>query len=363
MNKNKKAKKQEKKEFKKENQKYIKNKTINRSIPHKEPLQGNEILVAENLWKIIINGNKRFDIIKDVSLVINKSEFVMIFGESGSGKTSLISMLSALERPSEGNVNINDYNTACLKQSELTKLRKKQIGYIFQQYGLLSDLTVLENIIITCDSRTQSRIIKKNNKFKKWESDFIKSNKLLFNYNLNSAIHHTEFYNYLLKFDIAYFLKSNLNDTSYDFQYILSIKNEIKNILYEIIDKKRDEYFNNEYIYEIIKQLDIDKLINKKVILLSGGQQQRVSISRAIAKKPNILFADEPTGAVDSATAKVIMKLFSQLNKEFNTTVIMVTHNKNLSPLATRNIIIADGKVISDNANHDIKNIDEINFE
>lgn len=363
MNKNKKAKKQEIKEFKKENQKYIKNKTLNRSIVHKEPLQSNEILVAKNLWKIIISGNKRYDIIKDISLVIDRSEFVMIFGESGSGKTSLISMLSALERPSEGNVNINGFNTACLKQSELTKLRKAQIGYIFQQYGLLSDLTVLENIIITCDAKTQSNIIKKNNQFKKWESNFIKLNKSLFNYNPNSIIHHIEIYNSLFGSDIDYIIKNIFVNIPYDFQYILSIKNEIKNILYQAIDKKRDEYFNNEYIYEIIKQLEIDKLINKKVVLLSGGQQQRVSISRAIAKKPNILFADEPTGAVDSATAKVIMKLFSQLNKEFQTAIIMVTHNKNLSPLATRNIVISDGKVVSDDINYDIKNIDEINFE
>lgn len=346
----------EKRKYIKENKKYIKNRTRVKNYDLKTSLENNVVLEANNVWKIVANNEVRYDIVKGINLKIYKKDFVMIFGESGSGKTSLISILSGLERPSEGNVNINGNNTSPLSQSQLTSLRNKEIGYIFQQYGLLSDLTVLENVIITLDSDEQNRIIKLNKKFKKIEKQFIEKNQF-YNYISNTTdMHHNGWIiesNYLLY---------GLFDCGIDYIFIndaILIRKQANIIL----EKMRDEHFANEYVYSILKHLEIAHLMDKKTLLLSGGQQQRVSISRAVAKKPNILFADEPTGAVDSYTAKLIMKLFVQINNDYDTTIIMVTHNSNLSLLAKRNIVISNGLIIEDQYNLNITNVDNINFE
>lgn len=223
-------------------------------------LPNNIVIELLKVQKIVPLNSKLLKIIKGVDLKIYKKDFIIFLGKSGSGKTSLLGIMSALERPSEGSVNILGNLTQGLNDSQLTRLRKNHIGYIFQQYGLLDSVSVLDNAMISAN-------------------------------------------------------KNNL----------------------EMAKKK-------------IEQLGLKSFLNKNVSDLSGGQQQRVSIARAIAKNPDIIFADEPTGAVDSKTAKDIVNIFRDLNNE-GKTIIMVTHNKNLSKIGNRIIEISDGKIISDEKN------------
>lgn len=272
--------KEAKKEFKQEqkaaikaNRKYSKNLTYDKHAPKKVAMPENTCIVAKNLWKIVANKDKRYEIIKGINLHIKFGEFIIIFGESGSGKTSLLSLLSALERPSEGEVHLLNYNTKALKNHELTKLRLKNIGYIFQQYGLLQDISVLENIKIAAP------------------------------------------------------------------------------------------HVKTEDIRQVVRKLDFENIIDNKIINLSGGQQQRISIARAVVKKPKILFADEPTGAVDAQTARQILEMFIKLNQQQKTTIVLVSHNKNLIPLASRIITIVDGQIATDELNPNQLTINDVNLE
>lgn len=307
-----------KKEYKikcKENKKYSKNKTLNKDYPKLTELDNNICIRATDAWKIIANEDKKYNIVKGINLDIYKGEIIMIFGESGSGKTSLISLLSGLERPSEGNVNILGYNTSCMKTNELVSLRYKYIGYVFQQYGLLRDVNVLENIIISINSKERQNILKILKKYKK-EAKIIK------------------------------------NENNYS-------NEELKIKLQDL----RDELFKDQYIYNISKQLELDDLWEHKTNNLSGGQQQRISIARAISKKPAILFADEPTGAVDDYSAKSIMSLFIMMNSVYKTTIIIVTHNNKLIPLSNKIITIVDGNINKISNNEQVIDIAKIEFE
>ncbi|MGL4768696.1 MAG: ABC transporter ATP-binding protein [Mycoplasmoidaceae bacterium] len=250
----------EKKEFKKKAKKYLSQKPIKTKIKN-EKLPRDIILELSDVKKIIPMDNYFLEIIKGVDLKIYKKDFIILFGESGSGKTTLLGLMAALERPSEGKVNILGYLTATLNDSQMTKIRSKYIGYIFQQYGLLDAVSALDNTMITTPSKYKYQAIK----------------------NLNS----------------------------------LGLKDHI----------------------------------HKKVSNLSGGQQQRVSIARALSKNPQILFCDEPTGAVDSKTAKDIISIFKKINDN-GIAIIMVTHNHNLEKIGNRIIELEDGRI-----KRDVKNI------
>lgn len=349
----------------KENKKYIKNKTINKDFPKTSQLPNGIVVQAQDAWKIVVIDDKRFDIVKGVNLDIYFGDFLMIFGESGSGKTSLISLLSALERPSEGNINIYGQNTCTMTNNKLTELRAKYVGYIFQQYGLLKDITVLENILITCSNEEQKKIFHLNKKYIASEKEYMNQIKKIFKQIKNNAykMQNYEWFNitwFTFNIPISYYsINGDISLCYHHESYSRMFWNYIRKELSII----RDEIFGDEYVYKIIKWLEIDHLINEKIMKLSGGQQQRVSIARAISKKPKLLFADEPTGAVDTLTAKAIMKLFIKLNTDFHTTIIMVSHNKNLTPLSNRIITIENGQIIADVINDNRLSIEEIDFE
>lgn len=256
-----------KKEFKRLYKKY------NTQKPLKLPttfvkLENDIVIELKDAKKIIPLNNEMLEIIKGINLEVKFKDFIILFGESGSGKTTLLGLMSALERPSEGSVNILGNLTAGLNDSKLTKVRAQHIGYIFQQYGLLDHISVIDNTMVAMK-------------------------------------------------------KENINHAK-----------------------------------KILTLLGLGKLMYKNVSNLSGGQQQRVSIARALAKNPTIIFADEPTGAVDSQTAKDIIKIFRKLNDR-GKTIIVVTHNKNLAKIGNRIINLVDGKIQSDVKNIPI-NIDDI---
>jgi putative ABC transport system ATP-binding protein len=217
------------------------------------------VIDLKNTVKYYNNGSLAVKVLRNIHLQIKKGEFVVILGPSGSGKTTLLNIISGMDTATYGQTIVANKNLIYMNPTQLTTFRRDTLGYIFQQYGLLPNLTVRENVEIG----------------------------------------------------------SNLQK-----------------------DKK--------------KRLDIDKLLknigiyehrNKFPKELSGGQQQRVSIARSMAKNPELIFGDEPTGAIDTEMSKQIMQLFIDINKQYKTTIIIVTHNPILAEIANKVIKVSNGRI------------------
>lgn len=207
------------------------------------------------------NGNESNHILKDIDIHIDEGEFIAIMGPSGSGKSTLINILGFIDRGYEGEYFFNNENYQKSSDNKLAEIRNHTVGFVFQNFKLIQNNTILENVSIP----------------------------LIYNGLSNKA------------------RKSKVLDGLHD------------------VDLKGKE----------------NLLPNK----LSGGQQQRVAIARAIINDPKFIIADEPTGALDSKTSQDIMELFVKLNKEQNTTIIMVTHDREVAEKADRIIHILDGRV------------------
>jgi putative ABC transport system ATP-binding protein len=214
-------------------------------------------------------------VLSNVNLQIKKGEFVVILGPSGSGKTTLLNIISGMDNATFGDTIVAGENLIDYSASKLTLFRRNNIGYVFQQYGLLPNLTVKENI------------------------------------------------------EIGQNLQENKS---------------------KIIP-----------IDEILKAIGLETQSRKYPNELSGGQQQRVSIARSVAKNPNILFGDEPTGAIDEEMSKNIMNLFVEINKKYHTTIIIVTHNPILAEIATMVINVANGAISNIKINKNPKSVDQLN--
>lgn len=197
----------------------------------------------------------------NVSVSIDDGEFVSIIGTSGSGKSTLLNMLGGLDRPTSGDVYVKNKKLSDMNDEELTIFRRRNIGFIFQNYNLVPVLNVYENIVLPIE----------------------------------------------------------LDGTKVD----------------------------KNYIQTIIKTLGLNEKVNAMPNQLSGGQQQRVAIARALAAKPAIILADEPTGNLDSKTGMDVISLLKVTSREFQQTIVMITHNEEIAIMANRMIRIEDGKVVS----------------
>jgi len=207
------------------------------------------------------NGDEENHILKDINININEGEFIAIMGPSGSGKSTLINILGFIDRGYQGDYFFNGENYKKTSDNQLSDIRNKTVGFVFQNFKLIQNNTILENVsipLVYAGVGSQER-------------------------------------------------KQRVVDTLHD-----------------------------------VGLYDKENLVPNK---LSGGQQQRVAIARAIVNKPKFIIADEPTGALDSKTSKDIMELFMKLNKEFNTTMIMVTHDRKVADKADRIIHNLDGRV------------------
>lgn len=236
----------------------------------------NLAIKLKNVVKYYNNKVLANKVLSNVNLEINKGEFVVILGPSGSGKTTLLNIISGMDNATYGDTIIAGENLIDYDQSMLTTFRRNNIGYVFQQYGLLPNLTVKENIQIG-----------------------------------------------------------------------------------QNLQHNRSRFIS---IDEILKSIGLESQANKYPNELSGGQQQRVSIARSIAKNPNILFGDEPTGAIDQQTSKNIMNLFVDINKKYKTTIVIVTHNPILAKLATMVIYVSDGTISKIKYNSKPKTVEELNW-
>ena len=218
------------------------------------------ILKTKNLVKIYGQEPNIVKALDNVSIEINQGEFIAIVGTSGSGKSTLLNMLGGLDNPTSGETIISNKRISKLNDEELTIFRRRNIGFIFQNYNLVPILNVYENIVLPIE----------------------------------------------------------LDGGRIDIDYVNSIINTLG------LNEKLSNMPNN----------------------LSGGQQQRVAIARALATKPAIILADEPTGNLDSKTSMDVIGLLKVTSRQFNQTMVMITHNEEIAQLADIIIRIEDGKVV-----------------
>lgn len=218
-----------------------------------------EILKVQNLWKVYGKDEVKIEALKNVTFSLEKGEFVAVVGESGSGKSTLLNCIGALDIPTSGTILMDGQNLFSMKEEERTIFRRRNIGFIFQSFQLVSELNVEQNIIFP----------------------------LLLDYR---------------KPDLA-------------------AVEEILGLL-GLTDRR----------YHLPSQL-------------SGGQQQRVAIGRALITKPKLILADEPTGNLDSKNSQDVIDLLTKASHKYQQTILMITHNKNLTASVDRVLQVSDGEL------------------
>ncbi len=226
-----------------------------------------DITKQYKMGDIIINANDK------VSFEINKGEFAIIVGPSGSGKTTVLNILGGMDTPTSGKFFVDENEISGYNRKELISYRRYDIGFIFQFYNLIPNLTAKENVELSTRSA----------------KDFIPA-------------------------------------------------------------------------VEILKKVGLEERLNNFPAQLSGGEQQRVAIARALAKKPKLLLCDEPTGALDYNTGKMILKLLQDTCRNENMTVILVTHNSAICPMADRVIRMKSSKISEIEVNETPTPVEEIEW-
>lgn len=207
------------------------------------------------------------------SLSVDQGEICVILGHSGSGKSTMLNMLGGLDTLDGGSITVAGNNISGFSGKQLTEYRRENVGFVFQFYNLIPDLTVAENIKVIADVSKDPM---------------------------------------------------DLND--------------------------------------LLKVLGIEKIASRFPNEISGGQQQRVAIARAMIKKPKVLLCDELTGALDSSSARDVLRLVQKVNKEYGTTILIVTHNEEIKKMADRYIQIRDGKVVVNEVQTQKTSVEEMNL-
>jgi putative ABC transport system ATP-binding protein len=220
------------------------------------------VVVAADVTRRYGEGETAVDALRGISLEVAKGELTAVMGPSGSGKSTLMHILAGLDKPTSGTVEVSGTEITRLKDSDLTKLRRRHIGFVFQFFNLLPMLTAEENISLP-----------------------------------------------------------------------LSIAGE----------KPEPEYFK-----DLIGKVGLGDRLHHRPSELSGGQQQRVAIARALVSRPTVLFADEPTGNLDSATGNEILALMRDSVDAYGQTTVMVTHEPRAAAIADRILFLADGLIVRD---------------
>ena len=227
----------------------------------------------ENITKIYHMGEVEIRAVDGIDFSIQKGEFVVIVGPSGAGKTTVLNILGGMDTASGGRITVDGQDITKYSERQLTGYRRDDIGFVFQFYNLIPNLTALENVEMAlqiCRNPLAARAV--------------------------------------------------------------------------------------------LKEVGLEERMDNFPAQLSGGEQQRVSIARALAKNPKLLLCDEPTGALDYNTGKAILKLLQEMCREKGMTVIVITHNSALAPMADRLIKIKNGKVSSMKVNENPISIDEIEW-
>lgn len=221
------------------------------------------ILTIENISKYYGNKSNLTKAISNISMNVDKGEFIAIMGASGSGKTTLLNVISTIDKVTSGHIYIEGQDITKLKGNDLNRFRREELGFIFQDFNLLDTLTAYENIALALQIQ--------------------------------------------------------------DFK-AKAIEQQIK---------------------VVARKLDIEDILNKYPYEMSGGQKQRVASARAIVTNPKLVLADEPTGALDSKSSKMLLERLQRLNQDYQTTILMVTHDAFSASYASKVIFIKDGKVFN----------------
>lgn len=221
----------------------------------------NNLLKIKNLKKEINFGGNKLNILNNINLEVREGEFISVMGASGSGKSTLLNIIAGIDRSTSGEVIVCGDNICKYNENELAKYRNDKIGIVFQNFNLISELTVLENILIP-----------------------------------------------------SFFRKRDMN-----------IKNRAADLINLVGIRGKERCTTSQ---------------------LSGGEQQRVAIARALLCAPKILLADEPTGALDSKTGEQMIQLFKECQIKLGTTIIMVTHEREIACKSERIVTIKDGEII-----------------
>lgn len=222
------------------------------------------ILTVENIEKYYGNRSNITKAVDNISFRVNPGEFVGVMGPSGSGKTTLLNCISTIDNVTSGHIYINSHDITSLKRDSLSKFRREELGFIFQDFNLLDTLTAYENIAIALT---------------------------------------------------------------------------IQKVKASSIDQR---------VKEVATKLEITDVLDKYPYQMSGGQKQRVASARALITNPSLILADEPTGALDSKSSRMLLDSMERLNQEYNATIMMVTHDAFTASYAHRILFIKDGKIFNE---------------
>ncbi|MFH0798195.1 MAG: ABC transporter ATP-binding protein [Candidatus Woesearchaeota archaeon] len=234
----------------------------------------NDTLVhMENVWKVYRMGEVDVPALRGIDLEIKRGEFIAIIGQSGSGKSTMMNLIGCLDTPTKGRILLKSRDINKLSESDLATLRGKTVGFIFQQYNLMPNLTALANVLLPM---------------------------------------------------------------------------EFQEIGDDVAEKRARD---------MLKLVGLSEKMYNLPSQLSGGQQQRVCIARCLVTNPEIILADEPTGALDSVSGLELMKMLHKLWKEEGRTILMVTHDYGLAEYAHKHIVLRDGKIIDIKHNGKIKEV------
>ncbi len=231
----------------------------------------NVLLEAKDLVKTYGEGEGLFYALNHVNLSIYEHDFLVILGGSGSGKSTLLNMFGGIDKVDSGSIFFQGKDITKFRDKELTLYRRNDIGFIYQFFNLINDITVYQNVVLAPDAR----------------------------------------------------------------------------------DKKR--------AMRLLKQVGLGDKKDKFPRQLSGGQQQRVAIARALNKSADILLCDEPTGALDDASGKAVLKLLEEIHEQ-GKTIVLVTHTREIAEMANRVVIMKDGKVIEEKKNENPKKAAEVEW-
>lgn len=223
------------------------------------------IIECTNLTKEYLSGDSVVKAVDNVTVAFEQGEFCAVTGPSGSGKSTFLHVLSSLENATSGYVTYGDQKLSDYNDNQLSILRRRRFGFVFQAYNLVQELTGYENILLPI-----------------------------------------------------------------------------------MLDRKKPD---EEYLDKIIKMLGIEDRLEHLPSALSGGQQQRIAIARALANKPSILFADEPTGNLDGKSGREVLSLLKYAARELGVTLILVTHDLHVAEQADRILTLEDGRIVNDSKN------------
>jgi putative ABC transport system ATP-binding protein len=223
-----------------------------------------KLITLENINKIYQTGEIQFTALKEITLEINKSDFLAIMGPSGSGKSTLMNIIGCLDQATSGKYFLEGVDVSRFDKNKLAFIRNKKIGFVFQNFNLLSRTSAQENVELP--------------------------------------------------------------------------------LLYSDVSTKE----RKSAALEALAQVGLEGREHHKTNQLSGGEQQRVTIARAIVNNPSIILADEPTGNLDTKTGIEILNIFKRLNEDKGITIIVVTHDEEISMIAKERIFLRDGKIIPD---------------